>query len=127
MALCKLGTITDGTARTEGMTAAAASAHLRAAGFDIGPTTVKDHRAGRCACARPTVDTIVAPPADVVACRCAQTYGRHRGRNRCRGRGVIDRPDVGVARGMLMLSSVVGRQWRGLAWPGRVGAQRASY
>lgn len=65
MALCKLGQITDGTARTEGMSAAGASAHLRAAGFDIGPTTVKDHRANRCACARPTVDSIVAPPADV--------------------------------------------------------------
>jgi len=68
MALCKLGQLAaeDKTlGGTRVMAAAVASRVLREAGHDIGPTTVKDHRANRCACARPTVDDIVAPPAGV--------------------------------------------------------------
>jgi hypothetical protein len=66
MAACKLGAFeAAGTDLVLTGSAANVANRLREAGHDIGPTTVKDHRAGRCACARPSVDDIVAPPADV--------------------------------------------------------------
>lgn len=64
MAACKLGALEAADLDLTG-SAAALSARLREAGHDIGQTTVKDHRGNRCACARPSVDSIVAPPSDV--------------------------------------------------------------
>lgn len=62
MALCKLGQALEaiGWPILDGIGTAELAARHK-----VGTTTVKDHRANRCACARPTVDTIVAPPADV--------------------------------------------------------------
>lgn len=68
---CKLGQLVatlDDTglmAATKVLSASEAARRLAKAGHAIGPTTVKDHRANRCACARPSVESIVAPPADV--------------------------------------------------------------
>lgn len=45
------GWLTDGRdARERRVPAETLSAALRADGHDVGPTTLKDHRAGRCAC-----------------------------------------------------------------------------
>jgi hypothetical protein len=66
---CTLGTLLhlhDGQAPVDidGMGQRTAARALTAAGWQVGQTVVSKHRAGTCACAEPSVDTIVAPPAD---------------------------------------------------------------
>jgi hypothetical protein len=51
MAACKLGALEGADLDLTGA-AAVLSARLRKAGHDIGPTTIKDHRAERCSCTR---------------------------------------------------------------------------
>lgn len=70
MSRCKIGTLdpdaTELYASLEGIAAGIVANQLTEAGHPCGPTTVKDHRARRCACTRQVdVDAIVAPPADV--------------------------------------------------------------
>jgi hypothetical protein len=65
---CKLGHLLATDPEAAGLnvgTAGTVAIALSERGHAIGPTTVKDHRGKRCACYRPTVDAIVAPPADV--------------------------------------------------------------
>ena len=70
MSTCKIGSLDPDAlelfASLEAMAAGIVSKQLTDAGHPVGPTTVKDHRARRCACTRKVdVDAIVAPPADV--------------------------------------------------------------
>ena len=70
MSTCKIGSLdpdaTELYASLEAMGAGIVANQLTDAGHPVGPTTVKDHRARRCACAkRVDVDAIVAPPSDV--------------------------------------------------------------
>lgn len=67
MATCKIGALGDPALFTEldSQPAAAVAASLTSQGHPVSATTIKDHRAGRCACTRPSVDAIVAPPSDV--------------------------------------------------------------
>jgi hypothetical protein len=60
MAACKLGAQLE----AQGWPILDATTSEVAKAYGVGTTTVKDHRANRCACARPSVDDIVAPPAD---------------------------------------------------------------
>jgi hypothetical protein len=64
---CKIGALGDNELFTEldGETATSVAASLTAQGYPVSATTVKDHRAKRCACARTDVAAIIAPPADV--------------------------------------------------------------
>jgi hypothetical protein len=69
MSGCKIGQL-DGPALQAfndlaDESAAVVATTLAGLGHSVGTTTVKDHRGARCACARPTVDDVVAPPADV--------------------------------------------------------------
>lgn len=70
MSRCKIGLLPAVTAalyakHAEHQSAGLISRMLTDAGHPVGPTTVKDHRAKRCACARPDVAAIVATPSDV--------------------------------------------------------------
>lgn len=67
---CKIGSLgpdaTELYASLEAMGAGIVANQLTDAGHPVGPTTVKDHRARRCACVkRVDVAAVVAPPADV--------------------------------------------------------------
>ena len=70
MSQCKIGSLdpdaTELYASLEALGAGIVAKQLTDAGHPVGPTTVKDHRARRCACTRQVdVDAIVAPPTDV--------------------------------------------------------------
>lgn len=68
MSACKIGQLPDDVAEQfkswAKVSAAGVASRLRDAGHLVGPTTIKDHRAHRCACTRPSVEAIVAPPSD---------------------------------------------------------------
>lgn len=79
MATCKLGQLPPKLQTIAGKgSASTAARELAQLGHPVGPTTVKDHRANRCACARPHSARIQKPAPHVLTLDIERLPGRAR-------------------------------------------------